>query len=705
MKKNPPAKDMAKTTLAVALLVLVNLINLGTSQAGSSENLFPRPPELSEAVDFWTRVYSEIDSNSGFIHDSRALGVVYEVYPLPTYASPKRQHRIIQKRIRHYEQLLSKIAVTAEQKLNREERRVKQLWGSKASPAQLRNAAKRIRFQRGQSDRMKKGLMRATKYEKRIRKILLDQGVPEQLAALPHVESSYNPKVRSKAGAAGLWQIMPATGRRYLRVNNVIDERLDPYKATTAAAQLLKHNHSVLKSWPLAITAYNHGLSGVRRAVRKTGTTDIETIIQQYNGRAFKFASRNFYAAFLAAYDVSTSQRAEIREKGTPDVPVIVLNTYLPAAVIIEGLQIDERKLKEHNPDLGQMVWSGEKYIPKLYPLHVPIKRGLSLLQAQIASLEKRSGHDKQVPDLFYRVQRGDNLAGIARRYNTSISTLMAMNSLRSRHRINAGQVLRVPTTNQLPAGATVIASSSADDPNADQRPDRVAVSVAQVAPESLPVSTPVSGSNPPLVLKNHEPGEVSADPAGDAGNETDESAVEETEAVADAQSVLAADPADYLVAEDGTIEVQVGETLGHYAHWLNLPTQDLRVLNSARYGQHLIVGSRLRLTFSTVNATTFEQKRKNYHAEIQNRFFKDHHIVDVTDHALSNGENLWDLSTQTYQIPLWLLRQYNPDLAFDTVLSLSSSLRIPVVQFNDESTMSPPAPASRISQQLVESN
>lgn len=678
---------MIRTAVGLVLISISALISCGAAQADGAGTPFPRPPEIEKAVDFWTRIYSEVDSNSGFVHDSRALDIVYEVYRLPAHASPKRQHRIIQKRIRHFQQLLRKIAQNPDEKLGGEERRIKRLFGSKVSPSQIRSAAKRVRFQRGQSDRMRQGLKRAAAYEIRIRKILREKGVPEQLAALPHVESSYNPKVKSKAGAAGLWQIMPATGRRYLRVNNVVDERLDPYKATTAAAQLLKHNYSVLKSWPLAITAYNHGLSGVRRAVRKTGTADIATIIQKYNGRAFKFASRNFYAAFLAAYDVSSSQKGKFKEEEEFNFPIVALNTYMPAAMIVDGLGLNAKELKDRNPDLGEAVWRGEKYIPKSYRLRIPVKRDAVLLRTQIAALEERSGHDKQVPDLLYRVQRGDNLAGIAHRHDTSIKTLMAMNNLRSRHRINAGQVLRIPKADGIPAAPHVSVSLPAG------------ASVEQIERKPVPVVTAqVAEADSKFLSDNdHRGGDERDSPALMPSN-IEGDVVEENETVVIAQSDLSADPADYLVAEDGTIEVQVGETLGHYAHWLHLPTRKLRAINGIRQGQHVIVGQRLRLVFSTKDAKAFERKRKKFHTLIQNRFFKNHHIVGVKDHPLADGDNLWELSTQTYRVPLWLLRQYNPDLNFDSVLSLYSSLRVPVVQLNDESAMSQPTPATNSS-------
>ena len=154
-----------------------------------------------------------------------------------------------------------------------------------------------------------------------IKQIFREHGLPVDLAYLPHVESSFNPDAYSKFGAAGIWQFTRSTGRRFMKVGYVLDERRDPIRATYAAAQLLKENYAKLGSWPLAITAYNHGLSGVRRAVRETGSDDIGEIVRQYKGSRFGFASRNFYAAFLAAADVSRDSERYfgVLERNHPD--------------------------------------------------------------------------------------------------------------------------------------------------------------------------------------------------------------------------------------------------------------------------------------------------------------------------------------------------------------------------------------------------
>ncbi len=177
---------------------------------------------------------------------------------------------------------------------------MRELWAG-AEPARLAQAADDVRFQLGQSDRFRAGLQRAGLWESHIAQTLAARGLPPEIAALPHVESSFQPTAMSKAGAAGMWQFIRSTGRRYLRIDGAVDERLDPYRSTEAAAQLLSYNYRLLGSWPLAITAYNHGAEGMRRARDQLGTDDIVRIVRQYQSPTFGFASRNYYCSFLAA--------------------------------------------------------------------------------------------------------------------------------------------------------------------------------------------------------------------------------------------------------------------------------------------------------------------------------------------------------------------------------------------------------------------
>jgi membrane-bound lytic murein transglycosylase D len=143
---------------------------------------------------------------------------------------------------------------------------------------------------------------------------------------------------------------------------------------------------------------------------------------------------------------------------------------------------------------------------------------------------------------------------------------------------------------------------------------------------------------------------------------------------------VLAADPADYSVAADGTIEIQAMETLGHYADWLDIRTQRLRDANGYSFRRPVRIGDRLRLVFDGVDRQAFETRRLAYHQALQERFFRQYRIRDSVAHRVRSGESVWLLARRDYDVPVWLLRQYNPDLQLDRVRP-GMSIQFPVLE------------------------
>jgi membrane-bound lytic murein transglycosylase D len=170
--------------------------------------------------------------------------------------------------------------------------------------------------------------------------------------------------------------------------------------------------------------------------------------------------------------------------------------------------------------------------------------------------------------------------------------------------------------------------------------------------------SADVTAALAPAVLENGEPA-VEAD---------DEEVVADVNALEIEQDVLAADPSDYSVSAANAITVQALETLGHYADWLELPTQRLRDINSLSFREAVVLGQNLTLDFARVDAPTFEQRRRAYHQQIQSDFFAAYQIEDIDSHVIRSGESLWILAARRYNVPVWLLRQYNPDLDFDRI-------------------------------------
>jgi len=428
---------------------------------------FERPDSLQPAIKFWTRVYGDVDSLSGFVHDSENVSVVYETLQFNWYDSAEVQERRIEEAVADYQSTLHSLASGKRKNLTPREQEVLALWGRNASAVTLAAAANRIRFQRGQADRIRDGLIRAGAWEQRIRKRLRDAGLPEGLAVLPYVESSYNPQVESHAGAVGLWQFTRFTGRHYMRVDEVLDERTDPVKSTDGAIRLLANYYSKLHSWPLTITAYNHGLSGVRRAVQETGSTDIGDIVRTYKAPRFGFASRNYYAAFLAARDVTRNAEkyfGKLHRQRTSIYWTVKLPSYFAMDDLMRELAVDADVIQALNPTLQAAVWSNKKYVPKGYLLRLPAETQTATVTAL---LTRTPGHAQQIPDFFYRVKTGDTLSGIAVGHNHSVNDLVTLNGLRDADDIRTGQVLRL-YSNMVPDTVLTASMESAENDGAD---------------------------------------------------------------------------------------------------------------------------------------------------------------------------------------------------------------------------------------------
>src|SRR6185503_11107541 len=293
-------------------------------------------------------------------------------------------------------------------------------------------------------------------------------GLPTELASLPHVESSFNTYAYSKVGAAGMWQFMRGTGRRFLRIDAAVDERLDPYRSTEAAASFLEQNYIVLGSWPLAVTAYNHGPGGMKRAQEQLGTSDIVTVVRKYNSRSFGFASRNFYVAFLAALEIDQDPDkffGSIRRNAADTSVILEVPAFLPASRIANVLELDRDELKRLNPSLLPSVWRGARHVPRGFELRVPNTIDLSSVVSQLSGGER---YDAQVAESQHRVRSGESLSAIASRYGVSVNTIAELNNLDRPYRIRAGQVLALPGARGTPeAPIAVIASNDRPAPAA----------------------------------------------------------------------------------------------------------------------------------------------------------------------------------------------------------------------------------------------
>jgi len=638
--------------------IFVLILCLVALPAAADVQDFPRPAELEPDIGFWVTVFTEYTSDQGVLHDNANLAVVYEHLDIPASVSRRERNRRAEVRRKHYKSVLGTLAGGKRDNLTAEEKRVLDLWPANVSNKTLRDARSRIRYQQGLSDRFRAGLERAGRYRAHVHNEFTKLGVPVELAALPHVESSYNPDARSHVGASGIWQFTRSTARRFLQVDHVLDERNDPYTATEAAGRLLAYNYSIAGNWPMAITAYNHGLSGARRAMRQFGDTAYVRILREYRGRTFGFASRNFYVAFLAAMQID--QNPDQYFPGiVPHSPIDYVSANLPAYISADSVQkalgVGRRDLARHNPALQSTIWQGSKHLPKGYEVRVPRNMLNGSIMTLIAALPPDQMFAKQLPDLFHTVARGDTLSEIAEEYSTRVSTLVALNNLGSRHRIRAGQKIRLPAAGPAPA---VVASSKPREPAPEPQ---VVAAIADVP--ALPDPSDVT-----------EREELSASALVDEVAATVRSTI---------QSTLLSDPSDYTVASDDTIEVQELETLGHYGDWLGLKTQRLRDINGLAFRTPVDVGQRIKLDLSKVDAVAFENLRTAYHRHQQDSFFRNHTITGVNEHTIKRNESVWILSLRKYDVPIWLFRQYNPSLDLHKVQP-GTRVRFPVLVRNN---------------------
>ncbi|MBV8496583.1 MAG: transglycosylase SLT domain-containing protein [Gammaproteobacteria bacterium] len=653
--------------LARALALVAALV---CAPAGAADDAMPRPPQLERDVQFWIRVYSQIDTNAGFLHDQYNLGVVYDTLHFAPNTPPAQREREIDAARERYAAALRRIAAAGEgETLSGDDQRVRDLWGPEASPARLRAAVDDIRFQLGQSDRFRSGLIRAGAWEAHIAETLANLGLPAELAVLPHVESSFNPNAYSKVGAAGLWQFMRSTGRRYMRIDGAVDDRLDPFRSTEAAAQLLAYNYRVLGTWPLALTAYNHGTAGVRRARETLGTDDIVKIVRNYTSRTFGFASRNFYVSFLAALDIDRNPEryfGPLERDGEVHFRELQIPAYVSASALERALKIDAARLHALNPALLPTVWMGAQRVPKSYRLRLPADGTQWTSQLLAQRLAPGELYAAQRGPQRYRVQPGDTLALLAERYGVPIDSLARLNRMRTSARLKPGRLISVPEGAPV-AVAAVSAPAPAPLIEIDITAARPGAVVAAPAP-------PSPGGAVSEDVAQRESAEDAA--AAEASARQHATATAQPVSVAQAEALgpalgpaaeteQSADPTDYSVAHDDAIRVAAEETLGHYADWLGVSAARLRELNHLKFRTPVRIGQRLRLDFHSVTREAFEARRRAYHQELQASYFAAHRIVGTEVHIVRTGDSMWTLTQHAPQLPVWLLQQYNPDVDF----------------------------------------
>lgn len=368
--------------LVVAVLALVS--------PAVAERLELPSQGLENRIEFWKKVYTQYGMDDVIIHDRIHVNLIYDV------AAKGEQNSKITTVQQALDEIRNNLATPeSPESLSPFAQQIRDAVmanGVSLTDSALAELRDNVHTQLGIKERFRDGVVRSGRYVESFQLIFEKQGIPTEIALLPFVESSFENRALSSAGAAGIWQFTRGTGRLYMNVNKRVDERLDPAKATRAAARLLMDNYNALGNWPLAITAYNHGRAGMARAQNEVGS-DITKVISDYRGPSFGYASMNFYSEFLAAVDV--------------------YNNY--------------------EQYFGQLTLDTPSTRPSVAaaPVRVASTPKPRVQTARAATADK------------YRVRRGDTLAEIAQRFGVSVRELMDTNNLRNSV-IHAGQILLV---------------------------------------------------------------------------------------------------------------------------------------------------------------------------------------------------------------------------------------------------------------------
>jgi len=393
-------------------------------QSSSAANPFPVPAGLEPAIEFWKKIFTEYSFSQLVFFDPLDMSNIYEVVEVG------------------------------------EDSRTNQFIDSERSRIANANDVdiERVKAQRGVRERTADGLQRAGRWLEQMQQLFIDRGLPPQLTFLPVVESSYDMSARSSVGAVGIWQFMPATGRSYMRVDRLIDERRDPLESTRAAASYLDQAYGSLGNWPLAITSYNYGQAGMARAVAEIGSSNLVDLIQRYNHPNWGFAPKQFYAEFLAAVEIGQNFNQYfpgIEQNAPRKIQEVALarNTSLSTAVSSTGLSQEE--FMEWNPALSVNL----RVLPAGYRVKLPADRSVEPI-VEVAQLNYRApaaaprraasaqSQQRQAPKaqvIHHRVRRGETLIQIAQRYGASVQRILQANGMRQAHLVRAGTTLRIP--------------------------------------------------------------------------------------------------------------------------------------------------------------------------------------------------------------------------------------------------------------------
>jgi membrane-bound lytic murein transglycosylase D len=281
------------------------------------------------------------------------------------------------------------------------------------------------------------GLRRQGKYHEMISRVLREEGVPQDLIYLAQAESAFQPLALSRAGARGMWQFVAYRGQEYgLRHTWWVDERQDPEKATRAAAQHLRDLYGLFGDWYLAMAAYNCGPGNVQKAIERTGYADFWEL---YRRNVLPKETKNYVPIILALTLIAKdAPHYGIQVDAETPVATDVLRPgrAIDLRLVAETIDVDVETLRGMNPSLLRLATPDDPG----FELHLPVGAA-ERFSAEIADIPA----DKWVSWRRHRVETGETLSSIAKKYRVTPVAIAEVNSLEHGAALEAGEKLIIP--------------------------------------------------------------------------------------------------------------------------------------------------------------------------------------------------------------------------------------------------------------------
>ena len=672
------------------------------------DQIFSCPEEIKRRVDFWISVFRLWNKQNRVLHDSNKPERVYMVLDTKDECSRKRPKGEVKKALNTVKSRLNsyaKLIKNGASQQTLQSHRYYKLFPN-ANLKEVLDARNSIRCQSGNKDLFTQALINYEQYQPYISKALIDQKLPLDIQYLPFVESSYNPKAYSYAGAAGMWQIMPRTARSLgLQVGSAVDERFEPEYATLAAAKYFRDsidrltkvaqegNHSTAPADlnPFVVTSYNYGVRGMQRAIAQVGT-DYVRLLNEYKSRSFQIAVKNFYASFLAARYVAQNKHVYfpnlVIRANRPIVDRIAMPKPLLVKNVLSALKISKKEFKRLNPGMTYRAWRNLSAIPTGFIIKVPYKS--NGWKAETTRMKKMRSHTSGRGDsgVRHKVRSGQTACGIARRYKVRCKDLIAINKLGRKAVIRVGQRLKIPggvqkyrKTNIVKASQELRKQLNAQNiVLANQLAQPVAVAnIASAAANTTPLENPkqdIHQSINQTANKQIANSRLSSTTILLSSQNQPVESMNQSDPIDKASRVVNLETTVFESNGRFWVKVLPSETLGLYADWLSTgSTRSVRNLNRLKGKANVQVLQRIYLPIKTKQQRDdFVLNRNEYHLNIQLQYFQRFKVISVNHYKAKTGETLWSLSRKN-NIPMWLLMQYNSSIR------VGSRIKIPEVK------------------------